>query len=80
MDSTEPVAALSANPPPPQKTPASKPTGLEDLQVNGLNLDSPAKFVTGSAAGKRYLPSIKTGTALDKFDIDLGELFAENKK
>lgn len=52
---------------------------LEDLNFNGLDLEAPAKIVTGSAAGKRYLPSVKTGTALDKFDIDLGELFAEKK-
>jgi hypothetical protein len=76
----ETVAALSENSPPQQKAPATKSTGLEDLQVNGLNLDAPAKFVVGSAAGKRYLPSVKTGTALDKFDVDLGELFEQNKK
>ena len=52
---------------------------LEDLNFNGLDLEAPAKIVTGSAAGKRYLPSVKTGTALEKFDIDLGELFAEKK-
>lgn len=52
---------------------------LEDLNFNGLDLETPAKIVTGSAAGKRYLPSVKTGTALDKFDIDLGELFPEKK-
>lgn len=78
--SIEPVAALSQDSPPQQKSSPVRSTGLEDLHVNGLNLEAPAKFVTGSAAGKRYHPSIKTGTALDKFDVDLGELFTENKK
>ena len=75
----EPVAALSENSPQQGKIPAAKSTGLEDLQVNGLNLDSPAKFVAGSAAGKRCFPSVKTGTALDKFEVDIGELFAQQK-
>jgi hypothetical protein len=74
----EPVAVLSEKSPEQQKISATKATGLEDLLVKGLNLDSPAKFISGSATGK--LPSVKTGTALDKFDIDLGELFAQNKK
>ncbi len=50
---------------------------LEDLQIDDLDLETPAKLIPGSAAGKRYLPSVKTGTALDKFEIDLGDLFAE---
>lgn len=74
----EPVAVLSENSPEQQKISATKATGLEDLLVKGLNLDSPAKFVAGSATGKPH--SVKTGTALDKFDVDLGELFAQNKK
>lgn len=79
---TEPVAALSEYPPqlPKAATKSAKSQGLEDLNFNGLDLDAPAKIVTGSAAGKRYLPSVKTGTALDKFDIDLGDLFAGDKK
>ncbi|MBV5317054.1 MAG: hypothetical protein JZU50_04555 [Desulfobulbaceae bacterium] len=76
----EPVAVLSVNAPAQQKLPAVKATGLEDLQVNGLDLEAPAKSVAGSATGKRYFPSVKTGTALDSFDVDLGDLFAENKK
>ena len=76
----EPVAVLSENFSQQEKILAVKSTGLEDLQVNGLNLDTPTKFVVGSAAGKRYFPPVKTGTALDKFDVDLGELFAQNKK
>jgi hypothetical protein len=76
----EPVAALSARqtvPAPPQ---GAAPAALEDLQYNGLDLDAPARFVSGSAAGKRYAPSVKTGTALDKFDIDLGDLFKKDEK
>jgi len=80
LDSAEPVAALSIDSIPQQKISSTKSTGLEDLHVNGLNLDSSAKFVPGSATGKRHLPLVKTGTALDKFDIDLGELFEQNKK
>jgi hypothetical protein len=71
--------ALAPAPPPPPAT-ASQSTGLEDLNFQDLELDAPSKLVSGSAAGKRYLPSVKTGTALDKFEIDLGDLFAENKK
>lgn len=59
---------------------AAATASLEDLNFNGLDLESPAKIITGSAAGKRYLPSVKTGTALDKFDIDLGDLFPEKKQ
>jgi hypothetical protein len=74
----EPGVMLSDGSPEQQKMSTPKATGLEDLHVKGLNLDFPAKFVVGSATGK--LPSVKTGTALDKFDVDLGELFAQNKK
>lgn len=78
-DAAPPVATSTATQRSTKRTTA--PTaGLEDLHFNGLDLESPAKIVTGSAAGKRYLPSVKTGTALDKFDIDLGELFAEKKQ
>lgn len=77
---TETVAASSAPPVSPQDDLPRKPSGLEDLHFNGLDLEAPAKIVSGSAAGKRYLPSVKTGTALDNFDIDLGDLFGEKKK
>ncbi len=53
--------------------------GLEDLEIDDLDLDSPSP-VAGSAAGGRLPPAVKTGTALDDFDIDLGELLAEGKK
>jgi len=72
----EPVAP----PQPPKTAKGSDTSGLEDLNFNGLDLESPSKIISGSAAGKRYLPSVKTGTALDKFDIDLGDLFSDNKK
>lgn len=77
---TESVASATPGPPTPRTESAAKSTGLEDLNFNGLDLEAPAKIVSGSAAGKRYLPSVKTGTALDKFDIDLGNLFPDNKK
>ncbi|MGD9948829.1 MAG: hypothetical protein AB7U29_10145 [Desulfobulbus sp.] len=67
-------------PPPPAAKKGNTKSGLEDLNFNGLDLESPSKIVSRSAAGKRYLPSVKTGTALDNFDIDLGDLFADNKK
>lgn len=79
LSDLEPVASLSQSHPPPS-TSSEIQSGLEDLNFNGLDLDTPAKLVSGSVAGKRFLPSVKTGTALDKFDIDLGNLFAENKK
>lgn len=71
-----PIASLSEIEPPPLPAAASseKP-GLEDLHFQDLNLDTPAKFVSGSVAGRKYSPSVKTGTALDSFDINLGDLF-----
>ena len=75
----EPVAAISPIPPS-SPAPATKSSGLEDLNFNGLDLETSAKPVSGSAAGKRLLPSVKTGTALDTFDIDLGDLFSDHKK
>lgn len=83
LSDLEPVATRSetlAPPPPSPSSPSPMKAGLEDLNFNGLDLDTPSKLISGSIAGKRYLPSVKTGTALDKFDIDLGDLFPENKK
>jgi len=76
---SEPVAGISEIEPEQLKAPTARPNGLEDLNVNGLDLDATAKLVASGATGKRYIPSVKTGTALDSFDIDLGDLFAENK-
>ncbi len=71
------VSAAAATIPVPQGGPKGK---LEDLEFNGLDLETPSKLVSGSAAGKRYMPSVKTGTALDKFNIDLGDLFSDEQK
>ncbi len=76
----QPVASLLANEPAVSVSPQKQATGLEDLQFNGLNLDTPAKFVAGSVAGKKYSSSVRTGTALDNFDINLGDLFKETNK
>jgi len=77
LSDLEPVASLSQ---PSPSTSSEIQSGLADLNFDGLDLDTPAKLVSGSVAGRRFLPSVKTGTALDKFDIDLGNLFTENKK
>lgn len=76
----EPVAALTTEPEAPSSSQQAATAVLEDLHFNGLDLEAPARFVSGSAAGKRYSPSVKTGTALDKFDIDLGDLFKKDEK
>lgn len=55
----------------------AKSSGLADLQLDGLNLDK--RSLTTGAMGKRNLQDVKTGTALDKFDIDLGDLFDDPK-
>lgn len=54
-------------------------SSLEDLHVDNLDFDAPAPLVSGSKVGDKLMPSVKTGTALDDFDIDLGELIAEEK-
>jgi hypothetical protein len=54
-------------------------SGLADLQVDDLDLEAPAPLVAGSRVGDKLMPSVKTGTALDDFDIDLGELISEEK-
>ncbi|MHB8810588.1 MAG: hypothetical protein ACYC9M_11315 [Desulfobulbaceae bacterium] len=46
--------------------------GLADLKVEGIDLEV--------APGKgKAVPSVKTGTALDNFDIDLGDLIPKKK-
>ncbi len=47
---------------------------LEDLEVVGIDLESKP------AAGGKVMPSVKTGTALDDFDIDLGDLIPGKKE
>ena len=44
--------------------------GLESLEVEGIDLDTSDE---AQESGK-IMPSVKTGTALDDFDIDLGDL------
>jgi hypothetical protein len=52
--------------------PASAGLGLADLKVEGIDLEAaPAK-------GK-VMPAVKTGTALDEFDIDLSELISKKE-
>jgi len=53
---------------------------LEDLQMDGLDLEMPSLPPAGSATGKKMRPAVKTGTALDGFDIDLGELISDQQK
>ncbi len=71
----EAAPAMVARPAPATGTASG---GLEDLEIDGLDLDSPPP-VAGSAAGGRLAPAVKTGTALDDFDIDLGDLLSEGK-
>lgn len=47
-----------------------------DLGMEGLDFNPTAPAPAGSAAGKKLKPAAKTGTALDDFDFDLGELVA----
>ena len=54
-------------------------SGLEDLQFNDLNLEGPDRLAATETPARLAHP-VRTGTALDTFQIDLGELFAENKK
>jgi hypothetical protein len=54
-------------------------SGLEDLQFNDLNLEGPDRLAAMETPARPAHP-VRTGTALDTFQIDLGELFAENKK
>ena len=77
-DDIETIAEMPADetPAPSLVAPGS---GLEDLQVDNLDLDSPAPLVSGSKVGDKLMPSVKTGTALDDFDFDLGELITEEK-
>ena len=64
----------------PVSTVSAGASGLEDLQVNDLNLDAADELTGGEATGQQLTRPVRTGTALDNFQIDLGELFAENKK
>ena len=59
--------------------PAPSGSGLEDLQVEDLDLGAASPLVAGSKAGDKLMPSVKTGTALDDFEIDLGDLSSDEK-
>lgn len=75
----EEAAAKTLPEPKPAAAAISSTSGLEDLQVEDLDLDAPAPLVSGSKVGDKLMPSVKTGTALDDFDIDLGELISKEK-
>ena len=53
---------------------------LADLEVDGLDLEIPSAAPAGSATGEKIKPAAKTGTALDNFDFDLGDLMSGGKK
>jgi hypothetical protein len=75
----EPLVADMPGDPSPAPASVAPGSGLADLQVEDLNLEAPAPLVAGSKVGDKLTPSVKTGTALDDFDIDLGELTSEKK-
>ncbi len=54
--------------------------GLEDLSVDGIDLETPSLPPVGSVAGNKFRPAVKTGTALDNFDFDLGDLISGEEK
>ncbi|WP_417908545.1 hypothetical protein [Candidatus Electronema sp. PJ] len=53
---------------------------LSDLSMDGLDLNKPMSPPPTSTADKKLKPAAKTGTALDDFDIDLGDLLASSKE
>ena len=55
-------------------------TGLEDLQTDGFDLDFPDASSSRAASGQKSGSTVKTGTALDDFDFDLGELLSLSDK
>lgn len=48
--------------------------GLEDLKVEGIDLDASPAPPSGRDT---VAPPVKTGTALDNFDVDLDEVFGK---
>lgn len=54
---------------------ASEAKELADLEVDGIDLEGSSAPKSGKA-----MPSVKTGTALDDFDIDLGDLLTGKKE
>ena len=74
----------------PEQVPSKKTAGgkskraddtLPDLAIEGLgDFDPPILPPTANVAEKKLRPASKTGTALDEFDIDLGDLLGGGKK
>jgi len=54
--------------------------GLEDLKLDGLDLDPSSRPVQGDTEPGKIASAVKTGTALDDFEIDLGELLDDKKE
>ncbi len=68
-----------------EKAPAApsartRSAALEDLQFEGIDLETQAISAQDAAPAGKISASIKTGTALDSFDVDLGDLFADEKE
>ena len=55
-------------------------SGLEDISTDGLDLATPSLPPVGSVTGEKFRPAVKTGTALDNFDFDLGELITSKEE
>lgn len=71
-ETVEELEFAAAEAPPPRAERAVG--GLADLKVDGIDLE------VAPAAGKgKVMPAVKTGTALDDFDIDLGDLLPKKK-
>ncbi len=52
---------------------------LEDLQFEGIDLEAQSIVAQDAAAPGKITPAVKTGTALDSFDVDLDAIFADEK-
>ncbi len=59
--------------------PPSSGSGLEDLQIAEDEMTSSSLDVGKAAQVAAETGDLKTGTALDKFDLDLGDLFLDKK-
>ncbi|CAK8718158.1 MAG: hypothetical protein CDV28_13012 [Candidatus Electronema aureum] len=63
-----------------KKEKAQATDALPDLSMDGLDLSTPILPPAASAAGKKMRPAAKTGTALDDFNVDLGDLLGGGGK
>jgi hypothetical protein len=61
-------------------SPAPAGSGLADLQVEDVELISSPLAAPEKVKAKTTSAVRKTGTALDNFDLDLGDLFSEKKE